>query len=90
MAVNSGFFISSGGSSRYSTAPLTEADIIQAPVEATSQELSRMVGGSWWSKIGSTIKNIFTHPTTKKIGKEKTIASYKCETPGYIKLYKVM
>jgi len=70
VAVNSGFFISSGGSSRYSTAPLTEADIIQAPVEATSQELSRMVGGSWWSKIGSSIKNIFTHPTTKKIGKE--------------------
>lgn len=70
VAVNSGFFISSGGSSRYSTAPLTEADIIQAPVASTSQELSRMVGGSWWSKIGSTIKNIFTHPTTKKVGKE--------------------
>ncbi len=70
VAVNSGFFISSGGSSRYSTAPLTEADIIQAPVAGSSQELSRMVGGSWWNKIGSSIKNFFTHPTVKNVGKE--------------------
>ena len=70
VAVNSGFFISSGGSSRYSTAPLTEADIIQAPLMGTSQEISRMVGGSWFSKLGSSIKNFFTHPTVKNVGKE--------------------
>jgi len=70
VAVNSGFFIFSGGSSRYSTAPLTEADIIQAPLMGTSQELGRMVGGSWWNKIGSSIKNFFTHPTVKNVGKE--------------------
>lgn len=69
MAVNSGFFETENGTSRVTTAPLTETDVINAPVTADSQELARMVGGSFWSKIGSTLKKIVKNPVVKDVAK---------------------
>ena len=68
MVVNSGFFETDNGTSAMRTAPLTSsAEVYDAPVMSHSAELTRMVGGSFWSKIGSTLKSIVNHPIYKTI-----------------------
>jgi len=74
MAVNSGFFTSSDGSSRVSTAPLTQNDVIDAPLIGTTQDYERMVGngkfGDFFKKLGSNIKKVFKNKDVQKVLKE--------------------
>jgi hypothetical protein len=60
LAVNSGFFESQNGSSRIIKNPLSESDIIQAPVGSmsTNSNLKRMVGSGFMSKLGSVLTTI--------------------------------
>ena len=75
MVVNSGFFETENGTSAVRTAPLTVSDISLSPILAQSSDITRMVGGSFWSKIGSTLKNIVNHPITKAVsGIAKSVA----------------
>jgi hypothetical protein len=67
MVVNSGFFETDNGTSVIKTAPLTSSEVFSAPVMSHSAEVERMVGGSFWSKLGSTLKSIVKHPIYKTI-----------------------
>ena len=70
VAVNSGFFITSAGQSAITTAPLTEAEVIDAPVQGDTMSLKRYVGGSnFWSKLNSTLRKIASSPVTKEMAK---------------------
>jgi hypothetical protein len=55
IAVNSGFFETLAGSSRIIKGVLSEADIISAEpaAEGTREDLTRMVGSGFFSKLGS-------------------------------------
>jgi hypothetical protein len=57
MTVQSGFFETLAGSSRVVKNILSEADVINAPMapEASSTPLTRIVGGSFWSSLGSML-----------------------------------
>tara|TARA_B100000446_G_scaffold187248_1_gene215825 strand:+ start:6658 stop:8505 length:1848 start_codon:yes stop_codon:yes gene_type:complete len=74
MAVNSGFFTSNGGSSRVSTAPLTQNDIIEAPLMGSTNDYERMVGngkfGDFFKKLGSNIKKVFKNKDVQNVLKE--------------------
>ena len=69
MAINSGFFENENGVSKSYTGVLSESDIISAPVVGETKDLQRIIGGSFWSKIGSTIKKIAQNPVAKAVGK---------------------
>lgn len=63
--VNSGFLETMAGSSRLILGPLSEADIISAPMApmGSSQRLARLVGEGFFSKLGSWLtkaKDIYT------------------------------
>jgi hypothetical protein len=80
LTVNSGFFETQAGSSRIIKGPLTESDVINATAGTdalTRTQLERMVGGSFWSKLGTALnkaKDILMNPAVrqavKTIGKE--------------------
>lgn len=76
MCVNSGFFESQNGSSRILKSVLTEADVINTTAGAdalTRSQLERMVGGSFWSKLGSALnkaKDVLMMPEVRKLVKE--------------------
>ena len=75
MTVNSGFFESQMGSSRIVKAPLTEADVIGSNDMAdviTRQQLERLVGGSFFGKLGSALmkaKDVLMNPTVRSLVK---------------------
>ena len=65
ITVQSGFFETLAGSSRVITNILSEAEVINAPMasEQTHTSLSRVVGGAFWSSLGSMLskaKDIYT------------------------------
>lgn len=80
LTVNSGFFETQAGSSRILKGPITESDVISARESAstlTRTQLERMVGGSFWSKIGTALnkaKDVLMNPAVrgaiKTIGKQ--------------------
>lgn len=57
ITVRSGFFETLAGSSRTVLNVLSEADVINAPMapEASSTPLTRIVGGAFWSNLGSML-----------------------------------
>lgn len=57
MTVNSGFFETQAGSSRIVRGVLSEQDVISAPIapEASREKLERMVGGGFFSKVGTAL-----------------------------------
>lgn len=75
MTINSGFFESQMGSSRIVKAPLTEADVIGTSDMAdviTRQQLERLVGGSFFSKLGSALmkaKDVLLNPAVRQFVK---------------------
>ena len=65
IAVFSGFFQTLAGSSRVIRGPLSEADVISAPMAdfQTRDSLNRIVGGGFMDKLGSFLskaKNVYT------------------------------
>jgi len=58
MTVNSGFFETQAGSSRIIRGVLSEQDVISAPIapEASREKLERMVGGGFFSKLGTALR----------------------------------
>lgn len=95
LTVNSGFFETQAGSSRIIKGPLTESDVINATAGTdalTRTQLERMVGGSWWSKLGTALnkaKDILMNPAVrqavKTIGKETPLKGVieMAERSGY-------
>jgi len=68
ICINSGFFVSREGSSAVVRSPLSESDITQAKI-AGETSTHRMFGGSFFSKLGSTLKNTLFNPTAIKLAK---------------------
>jgi hypothetical protein len=72
MTVNSGFFETQSGSSRILKGVLTESDVINARENAsaiTRTQLERMVGGSFWSKLGTALnkaKDVLMNPMVRQ------------------------
>jgi len=65
ITVQSGFFETVAGSSRVITNILSESEVINAPMasEQTHSSLSRVIGGAFWSNLGSMLsraKDIYT------------------------------
>jgi hypothetical protein len=60
VAINSGWFESVNGTSRIRRAPLTERDIIEAPVAGpvTQNHMRRLVGGGFWSSLGNIFSKV--------------------------------
>jgi hypothetical protein len=95
MTVNSGFFETQAGSSRILKGPITESDVIGARENAsvlTRTQLERMVGGSFWSKLGTALnkaKDILMNPAVrsavKTIGKQTPLKGVveMAEKAGY-------
>lgn len=95
LTVNSGFFETQAGSSRIIKGPLTESDVINATAGTdalTRTQLERMVGGSFWSKLGTALnkaKDILMNPAVrqavKTIGKETPLKGVieMAEKAGY-------
>ena len=70
MAVNSGFFVSENGTSAVTTAPITEPDVIEAPVSGDTMSLTRYIGGSnFWKKLNSGLKSIVNNDAYKAVSK---------------------
>jgi hypothetical protein len=80
MTINSGFFETQAGSSRILKGPITESDVISARESSsvmTRTKLERMVGGSFWSKMGTAlnkVKDVLMNPAVrsaiKTVGKQ--------------------
>jgi hypothetical protein len=76
LCVNSGFFESSGGSSRIVKGPITESDVVNTSSSAdalTRSQLERMVGGSFWSKLSGALnkaKDVLLMPEVRKFIKD--------------------
>lgn len=73
IAANSGFFESIRGSSRVIKGVLSEQDIISAPMVATSDQLTRYVGGGFMSSLATALnkaKDIY-HATKPAISAVK-------------------
>jgi hypothetical protein len=95
MTVNSGFFETQAGSSRILKGPITESDVINARENASSitrSQLERMVGGSFWSKLGTALnkaKDVLMNPAVrsvvKSVGKQTPLkgAIEMAEKMGY-------
>jgi len=95
MTVNSGFFETQAGSSRILKGPITESDVIGARENASSltrTQLERMVGGSFWSKLGTALnkaKDVLMNPAVrsvvKTVGKQTPLkgAVEMAERAGY-------
>lgn len=75
MTVNSGFFETQAGSSRILKGVLTESDVIGARDNAgiiTRTQLERLVGGSFWSKLGTALnkaKDVLMNPAVRSVVK---------------------
>ena len=74
-AVNSGFFVSSGGSSSIHKAILNESEVMNAKVGDldTNAELDRVSGGGFFSnlgsmasKVGNAVKSVASNPRVQK------------------------
>jgi hypothetical protein len=95
MTVNSGFFETQAGSSRILKGVLTESDVISARDNAgviTRTQLERLVGGSFWSKLGTALnkaKDVLMNPMVrgaiKTIGKQTPLKGVveMAERAGY-------
>ena len=76
LCVNSGFFETQAGSSRIVKGPITESDVINTTAGAdalTRSQLERMVGGSFWSKLGTALnkaKDVLLMPEVRKMVKQ--------------------
>ena len=76
LCVNSGFFETQSGSSRIVKGPITESDVINTTAGAdalTRSQLERMVGGSFWSKLGTALnkaKDVLLMPEVRKMVKQ--------------------
>lgn len=77
VAFNSGYFVSQSGSSAIIKGVLNESDVINAPMaDATTRgSIKRLVGGSFWSKLGNAlgkVKNFLLKPEVRKVVKGLT------------------
>ncbi len=68
ICINSGFFVSREGSSAIVRSPLNEGDLKNAPISGETST-HRMFGGSFFSKLGSTLKKAIFNPTTVSVAK---------------------
>lgn len=73
MAINSGFFETQSGSSRILKGVLNETDVIDAPMAGmTRGDLRRIVGGSFFSKLGNAlgkVKDFMLRPEVRAVVK---------------------
>jgi hypothetical protein len=81
MTINSGFFETQAGSSRILKGVLNESDVINASENSaiTRTQLERMVGGSFWSKLGTALnkaKDVLLNPVVRQ-----GIKTYGKKTP---------
>jgi hypothetical protein len=76
--VNSGFIISQNGQSAISLMPITSQDVATVPIDMGESLSAPMVGGSFWNKVGSFLKNKVWKPV-KAIASDKRVRDFAKE-----------
>ena len=73
--VNSGFITSADGSTAIQLQPLTSEEVVSAPIDMDADLANTMVGGSFWSKVGSFLKKKVWKPV-KQLAQNKQVRQY--------------